>query len=662
MFAVLAAALVLNVPYVPQTDALCGGAAAAMVFRYWGDAHAGVQAFAPLVDRRAGGIADDVLVQAIADRGWMAQRVDGSLDALAGHLARGEPSIVLLSDRGTRYHYVVVVGRTANAVIVHDPSWGPNRAIRDAEFDERWKRSGRWTLIVRPSVDAPVRVKPDTRYGPKSVVSGFSRTDTDMDACDALLDRAVADVGKRGLASADEILGAVRTQCPQSAGPLRELAGVRFAERRWRDAASLARQAVTIDPGDSYALDVLGSSLFMLDDPVGALRAWNHIGKPILDRVVIAGIRHSRYQAIASAIRLTSGAVLTADAFEQARRRVDELPDRATARLDVRPDADGYAAVDVVIAERSSIPSKPVDWMALGVQATVDRELTSTLPGFTGQGDTWSASWRWWANRPRASLEFAAPHIAGLPGIWRVSASWEAESYSFADTSPVIRNTRSHADLSIVDWMSADWRYTMRGGVDDWNDGRRGGFVGGELEHRLVHDRVSLSADADAWLANASSPAFSSTSLRARWTSPPAVSGWTAMVAAGVQHVTDAAPLDLWPGAGEGQGRVDLLRAHPLLDDGVIRVTSDTAFGRTLAFGSAEAQRWIETRWPVRVGVAAFTDVARASDRAMGAPTTQIDVGSGLRLRLPGMSHTLRVDVAHGLRDGANALTVGWIY
>src|SRR5205814_10116827 len=30
----------LTVPFLAQTDALCGGAAIAMVFRYWGDAHA----------------------------------------------------------------------------------------------------------------------------------------------------------------------------------------------------------------------------------------------------------------------------------------------------------------------------------------------------------------------------------------------------------------------------------------------------------------------------------------------------------------------------------------------------------------------------------------------------------------------------------------------
>ena len=79
----LATALAIDVPYLPQTDALCGGAAAAMVFRYYGDAHADAQAFAPLVDRRAGGIANDVLTRAIAARGWRTARAGGSLDALA---------------------------------------------------------------------------------------------------------------------------------------------------------------------------------------------------------------------------------------------------------------------------------------------------------------------------------------------------------------------------------------------------------------------------------------------------------------------------------------------------------------------------------------------------------------------------------------------------
>ena len=50
---------------------------------------------------------------------------------------------------------------------------------------------------------------------------------------------------------------------------------------------------------DAYALDVLGSSLFMQDDGVGALRAWNQIGKPRVNRVRIEGLHRTRYQTVA---------------------------------------------------------------------------------------------------------------------------------------------------------------------------------------------------------------------------------------------------------------------------------------------------------------------------------------------------------------------------
>jgi hypothetical protein len=46
---------------------------------------------------------------------------------------------------------------------------------------------------------------------------------------------------------------------------------------------------------------------------------------------------------------------------------------------------------------------------------------------------------------------------------------------------------------------------------------------------------------------------------------------------------------------------------------------------------------------------------------AAGAPA-QLDVGVGIRVRVPGRAGTLRADVGHGLRDGANAFTIGWQY
>jgi hypothetical protein len=55
------AAGLLDVPFVSQSERLCGGAAAAMVLRYWGERGVTAEDFAGLVDNDAGGIRQSAL-------------------------------------------------------------------------------------------------------------------------------------------------------------------------------------------------------------------------------------------------------------------------------------------------------------------------------------------------------------------------------------------------------------------------------------------------------------------------------------------------------------------------------------------------------------------------------------------------------------------------
>lgn len=651
----LASSLAIDVPYLPQTDALCGGAAAAMVFRYWGDTHADVQEFAPLVDRRAGGIANDVLTDAVRTRGWRAGRIDGSLDALAARVHDGQPVIVLLPDRGDRYrhHYVVVTGVSADAIVVHDPAWGPSRTIRAPDFERAWQAAGFWSLLILPPAVSTGRASPSPEAPAAAVV---------VDACDARLNRAMDEIRERGLNHADALLGEVRAQCPNAAGPLRELSGVRFAQRRWSDAAALARDALRRDPNDAYALDVLGSSLFMQDDGVGALRAWNQIGKPRVNRVRIEGLHHTRYQTVAEVMAIQPNMLLTAELFDRARRRLSELPDHAATRLAVRPEADGFATVDVVVVELAAVPHGVVEWAGTAVRTAANREIGVSVPGVRGEGDVWSASWRWWSNRPGVSVGFAAPRVRGLPGVWRFEGAWYSDTYGGAQASRIVES-RTHGGLTVSDWLPGNVRYAVTMGLDSWTGGRKAASMGGALEHVAFNDRLSLSIDATQWAPMTGGSAFRSVGARAIARSSADTRGWVTRGTIGLERVSDAAPFALWPGAGEGQVRAQLLRAHPLLSDGVVDLTGSSAFGRTLTFGSMEVQRWLERPSLVRVGVAGFADLARASRQAAaGSTPVHVDLGAGLRIRIPGTPGVLRVDVAHGLRDGENALTFGWLF
>ncbi len=664
MIATVAALLALTVPYLPQTNTLCGGAAAAMVLRYWGDAHADVQAFAPLVDRRAGGIANDVLEHAVRERGWRVEKAGASMDALRARLDDGEPVIVLLADRGTRLHYVVVIDATETTVVVHDPAVGPSRPIPEADFERRWSAARFWSMVVLPvsstaeAADAsPAAIDPVVQAAPQAT----------EDLCSDHLNRALGEIKAHGLDRADALLEQVRQECPDSAGPVRELSGVRFAQHRWAEAADLARQALEIDDRDAYTLDLLGSSLFMEDDYIGALRAWNRIGKPRVTELKIDGLRRARYQTIADALEIRPNMLMTADRFERAARRLRELPDRSTSRLSLSPEPDGFATVDVVLGERTAIPHGLAEWSATVIGAVIDREVTATVPGFTHQGETWSAGWRWWENRPAVTFAFATPHAGTLPGIWRVEAGWQSDAFAMEPQAAgiLMRETRAHGALTMSDWLRGTLRYSMTAGFDSWNDPlavTKAAAVGGTLEEHVFRDRVVLSADGARWIPVNGGAAFGSAAVRAAWSSSLDPRGWTFSTSAGAQQVSDAAPLDLWPGAGNGHARAPLLRAHPLIEDGVIDLSGHSVFGRSLAYGSVETVRWLAKPPIARVGLAAFVDVAGASRALPGVVTpAQADAGVGLRIKIPGSSSVVRIDYGHGLRDGADALTFGII-
>lgn len=653
----LAEEIVLDVPYLPQTEALCGGAAAAMIFRYWGDRHADVQQFAPLVDRKARGIAEHVLEQAISDRGWVVTRVEGSPERIRSALAARSPLMLLIEDRPGRYHYVVAVGAGVDRVSLHDPTWGPLRPMRIGELVDRWRPTGFWTLLVTPNPDRPPEAPSRAPGGAGVAPPRQVDRRPDESRCTRLLDEALVDIAERGLGAANEILEQVRRECPYDGRPLAELAGVRFAERRWHDASALAEESVRRHPDGSYAWDVLGSSRFMQNDPVGALGAWNRLDRPRIDAVSIEGLKRTRYALVAEALDLQPGSLLTPGRFRLAERRLTQFPDQSGTRIGFRPDGEGFAMVDVALVERSRRPRGWIEWTAAGLQAVLDHEIVADIPGGMGQGELWTGSWRWWRDRPRVAASFSAP-VVGLRGLLRVDGAWDAQSYETGGS--LVREERSSGALTFGQWPAAGVYYSLSAGLTSWSGGNRTVSVGGMVEPRFLGDRLALAAAVThaTPLGNAGS-SFRSGSLGVSFISSAEPAGLVGRASASLDIATSGAPLALWGGAGDGRARPGLLRAHPLLERGTV---VGPAFGRRVSTASAEVIRWLAQPSLPRVGAAGFVDASGAWRRLPGArgQSFQIDAGVGLRLRLPGRDATLRVDYGRGLRDGANAVTVGW--
>ena len=629
---------IIDVPYIQQSEALCGGAAAAMVMRFWGATGIYAESFAPLVDDAAGGIRGDVLLDDLRSRGWDARSFGGDRDLVRARLAAGQPVIALIEDRPGFFHFVVVVAWTNGRVIHHDPARAPFRVTNEETFVEAWAKSNRWTMLLLP----PAGELPSSTPLAAGVHGAEPTT-----PCDALVANGV-EAGKGGdRRQALEILASAAALCPDSSAALREAAGVHALEENWREARRLARLAVARDPDDAHAWRILATAAYLDNDDEEALRAWNAAGEPTLDLVSIQGLDRTRHAVVSDLLGLETGTVLTRARLEAARLRLRELPSADAARVNYRPLGGGLANVEAVVLERPRWPASRVALISTAVRLGTDRELRLSASGLTGGGERLDVAWRWWEHRPRLELGFAVPSTLG---IWGLTAYTEEQTYG---TDEDVERRRG-GTVALSNWTSTLTRWQLGVGVDAWRGRGRTVSVGVRLDQRIAGDRLSVHGSSTlfggafaAWRAD----------VGAAWRSSSRHEGSVALVAGGIEATSDSAPRALWPGAGTGHARRPLLRAHPLLDDG--RITGDV-FGRRVVHASGEVRRWAQPVFRI-VGIAPaiFIDAARASRRQTSDDVWHVDAGVGVRATAAGAG-VLRVDLAKGLRDGETQLSAGW--
>jgi hypothetical protein len=647
----------LDVPYLSQTPQLCGGAAVAMVLRYWGLDDVFPQDFAPLVDHSEGGIRTGALAHAVTSRGWHAltggSHTARSTDWLGSEIDKGRPVIALIEVSPRTFHYVVVVGTTDTEVVYHDPARAPFRVVARQEFDGRWASADRWSLVVLPPVGftaaaaAPVAV-------PASLVTVAT---AQAGPCGGLIAHNVTLARTGQLDDAERGLLAAAAICPSSGLARLELAGVRFLQGRYGDAEELAAESLRLGPDDGTAWELVATSRYLQGNMPGALDAWNQIGRPRADVVHVEGVERLDHPVVVRLTGFEPREVITSDGFGRAVRRLGELPSMKQVGLTFQPRADGAADVRAALVERAVLPQGALGWAAVGVNAGFRREVRIPVSSPFGQGETWDIRYRWAANRPRVRVVFNAPSPDPLPGVFGVEALWERQTYEL--TADPLRAERRRLGLHVADWLTSRMRWSIGGAADQF-DTRRYLAVDGQLDTRWLDDHVATLLSLGYWTPTNGARPFTTAHGHVAWRSTrvPSVGVWSAR--AGVTAAGRHAPLAVWPIAGSGESRGPLLRGHALHDGGI--VVSDV-FGRRLAFAAAEYQHPVYERSGASVGVAGFVDIARSWQRPLSSVPSplHVDVGGGLRIGAPGADDEVRIDVGYGVRDGRAKFSAGYV-
>jgi hypothetical protein len=214
---------------------------------------------------------------------------------------------------------------------------------------------------------------------------------------------------------------------------------------------------------------------------------------------------------------------------------------------------------------------------------------------------------------------------------------------------------------SYSDWLTHRLHVEVGTALDRFESVRFVSVMASATTH-LRRDHLAAHMRIESWFSRgtAAPRRFTTRDLSVTWRSnaESGTPGWSGRT--GVSHTSDAAPLALWPGAGDTLERTALLRGRQLVRRNVL---SGEVFGRGLAFATVERQHPVWRSPYGVVAVAGFADAARAwnaFDRE-GLTRGHVDAGAGLRLARPGDRTQLRIDLGVGLRDGSVRISAGYV-
>lgn len=675
---------VLDVPYVPQSELLCGGAALAMVFRFWGETGAVAEDFGSNLDPEGVGIRADQLAEAARARGWSCRPWHASPHEVQQHLRQGRPIIALIDAGSSTLHYIVITAWPNRQVLYHDPATNPFRVMSEDDFLKSWNASQRWALLVLPgerslippdASDIAVVHESDRRNG----IADSARSDS----LDLRIAQAVELARNGDMEQARVVLQQAHAEFPESPAPLRELAGLAFLEEEWEQSGRLAASALERDPSDSLSLRILAGSRFLDGDVEGALQSWNRLQEPRLDLAEVQGSNRIRYRTITDQLGLRHGELVTSPSFRHAKRRLREIPAISDSRISLVPDANGDAHVEVVVSERPLLPRNPRSLLRIGARTIATRELLVSSASPTGNGELWTVSGRWSKERPLIALSLSIPNPGSRPGTWRIDGGWERQAFhpemfertGFVPTDddstqwreefPLVREERRRTAVSLSDWVLPDVRMSLGLALDRWNRGAHYFAIEDEIEFRLGGDRLACTTWGSAWVPLRSSErTFHAGRAVIAWESSGIERADSWGVRAGVHATSRRAPASIWPATGLSQiggfGRTSeaaLLRAHPLLENDVVR---GAVFGPAVWSSGLEKRTFPWSLGFLRLGAAAYVDAAGLLNSTDSTGRWQVDAGIGFLVREFGSTETVRVDLGHGLRDGAWALSLSW--
>jgi tetratricopeptide (TPR) repeat protein len=254
-----------------------------------------------------------------------------------------------------------------------------------------------------------------------------------------------------------------------------ELAGIAFTQKKYPLAAHRLRQALKLAPHDAYANNFLATVYFLEGNLEAALKYWNRVGKPEIDRVLDEPVPRVSPVLLDRAFTFSRASTLSLPEFLSTNARIRGLGIFPEYQFDLEALPNGHFDAVFRNDERDGMGGGKLEALFLALRGLPFQEVNPGYSNFHREAVNLASMLRWDAQKRRIFADLSGPFEHGAKYRWNFAADLRDENWairnSFTGPAPVLASFNMRTETAGFNLTS------HAGGVWNWS-------AGGQLSHR----------------------------------------------------------------------------------------------------------------------------------------------------------------------------------
>lgn len=245
-----------------------------------------------------------------------------------------------------------------------------------------------------------------------------------------------------------------------------ELAGIRFRQKKYGKAADQLQRALRIDPADEYSNDFLGSVYFLQGNLEAALKYWNRVSRPQIERVQMDPQPKVDLVLLDRAFRFAPASVLLLSELKATEARVSGLGIFPDHKFDLEARPDGKFDVVFRARERNGWGTNKWQGMLSLFRGLPFQTIHPEFYNIGGRAINSISMYRWDAQKRRIRTNLSGPFSKDPKWRYQFDLDLRDENWDIRrgldDTTPLggLKLRKQAFTVEVESFVNGRWNWS----------------------------------------------------------------------------------------------------------------------------------------------------------------------------------------------------------